>query len=212
MRAFEQADRSDSRRYEGSGLGLAICLYLARLMKGKIEVSSKVGEGSDFSAHIPVRRAPAGLEALVEAPPTPAEVDCVPESSRPLKILVAEDNRINRLLLGRILEKAGHEAVFAEDGVEALRLWEHGPFDLILMDLQMPIMDGLEATREIRKREAGSRIRTPIVAVTARAMHADRSLTVDAGMDGYVSKPYSSEDILAAIRSATRLGKTGTSN
>ena len=198
--AFEQADRSDSRRYGGTGLGLAICQNLAHLMGGQIEVISKLDEGSDFCVRLPMRReivpsAPAGGTV---APPEPA----VPEGGvfQPLKILAAEDNRINRLLLGRILEKAGHQAVFADNGVEALRLWEIGDFDVLLMDLQMPVMDGLEAAQEIRRREAGNSAHTPIIAVTARAMHEDRDLTVAAGMDGYVSKPYAAEDILAAIR------------
>jgi CheY-like chemotaxis protein len=200
--AFEQGDRSDSRRYGGTGLGLAICLNLAHLMGGEIEATSKLGEGSDFCVHIPMRReivpiAPASGPVSPPAEPTaPGVVAC-----QPLRILAAEDNRINRLLLGRILENAGHKAVFAENGVEALRLWENGGFDLLLMDLQMPVMDGLEAAQEIRRREAGNAAHTPIIAVTARAMHEDRELTVAAGMDGYVSKPYSAEDILTAIRS-----------
>jgi CheY-like chemotaxis protein len=121
-------------------------------------------------------------------------------ATRPLKILAAEDNRVNRLLLGKILEKAGHKVVFAENGVEVLRLWEENSYDLLLMDLQMPVMDGLETAREIRKREAGNGARIPIIAVTARAMHEDRDLTIAAGMDGYISKPYSKEDIFAAIQ------------
>jgi signal transduction histidine kinase/CheY-like chemotaxis protein len=207
--AFEQADRSDSRRYGGTGLGLAICLNLAHLMGGEIEATSTLGEGSDFCVRLPMRReiVPVAPASKPGSPPEPA----VPEAvvSHPLKILAAEDNRINRMLLGRILEKAGHRAVFAENGVEALRLWENGGFDLLLMDLQMPVMDGLEAAQEIRRREAGNAAHTPIIAVTARAMHEDRDLTVAAGMDGYVSKPYSAEDILTAIRSVLHEGNGG---
>jgi signal transduction histidine kinase/CheY-like chemotaxis protein len=207
--AFEQADQSDSRRYGGTGLGLAICLNLAHLMGGEIEATSKLGEGSDFCVRLPMRReivpiVPAGGPASPPEPTAPEEV-----ASQPLKILAAEDNRINRLLLGRILEKAGHKTVFAENGVEALRLWENGDFDVLLMDLQMPVMDGLEAAQEIRRREAGHAFHTPIIAVTARAMHEDRDLTVAAGMDAYVSKPYSAEDILAAIRSVLHQGDGG---
>ncbi len=200
--AFEQADRSDSRRYGGTGLGLAICLRLARLMGGEIEVTSKPGEGSDFRLCIPMRRVPTAVPVAPSSEPVPPRESTGHEHipSRPLKILVAEDNRINRLLLGRILEKEGHQAVFAENGAEALRLWKNGKFDLVLMDLQMPLMNGLEAAQAIRGREAGSGAHTPIIAVTARAMHEDRNLTVSAGMDGYVTKPYSKEDILAAIQ------------
>jgi CheY-like chemotaxis protein len=198
--AFEQADRSDSRRYGGTGLGLAICLKIARLMGGEIEVSSQLDHGSDFCVRLPMRRVPVIAPLPIGPIPPPERVVREDVASRPLKILAAEDNRVNRLLLGKILEKAGHHAVFAENGAEAIRLWENGKFDLVLMDLQMPVMDGVEAAQEIRRREAGNSAHTPIIAVTARAMHEDRDLTVAAGMDGYVSKPYSAEDILAAIR------------
>ncbi len=200
--AFEQADRSDSRRYGGTGLGLAICLNLARLMGGEMHASSKLNEGSDFWIEIPMRRAPESDATANGQASLPDLTVPVPSSSQQLKILAAEDNRINRTLLGRILERAGHQVVFAGDGAETLSLWEQGGFDLLLMDLQMPVMDGLEAAREIRKREAGIGVRTPIVAVTARAMNEDRDLTIAAGMDGYVSKPYSSEEILTAIQTA----------
>jgi len=192
---FEQADRNDSRRYEGTGLGLAICLRLTQLLGGQLDATSKPGEGSDFRVSLPMRFAATAGRALQPAAASAPE----PASPGPLRILAAEDNRINRLLLGRILEMAGHQAVFAADGAETLRLWEQGGFDLMLMDLQMPVMDGLETAREIRRREAEIGRRTPIVAVTARAMHEDRDLTIAAGMDGYISKPYSREDILAAI-------------
>jgi signal transduction histidine kinase/CheY-like chemotaxis protein len=209
--AFEQADRSDSRRYGGTGLGLAICLKLARLMGGEIDLTSKPGEGSDFRLCIPMRRVPAVVPVAPSGEPVPPPESTGRERipSRPLKILAAEDNRVNRLLLGKILEKAGHHAVFAENGAEAVRLWENGKFDLVLMDLQMPVMDGVEAAREIRRREAGNGAHTPIIAVTARAMHEDRNLTIDAGMDAYVSKPYSAEDILTAIRSVPHQGNDG---
>ncbi len=204
--AFEQADRSDSRRYGGTGLGLAICLKLARLMGGELKVTSKLGEGSDFRVRLPMRRgpvAPTGPEASGRvSPPGAAEPERT--KSRRLKILVAEDNRVNRMLLGIILDKQGHQTVFAENGIEALQLWEHENFDVLLMDLQMPEMDGLEATREIRRREAGNGKRTPIIAVTASAMQEDQGLTIAAGMDGYVSKPYFAEEILAAIERVLR--------
>jgi signal transduction histidine kinase/ActR/RegA family two-component response regulator len=207
--AFEQADRSDSRRYGGTGLGLAICLNLAHLMGGEIEATSTLGEGSDFCVRLPMRREIVAVAPGSGAAPPPEPTTPEGGASQPLKILAAEDNRINRLLLGRILEKAGHKTVFAENGVEAVRLWENGDFDLLLMDLQMPVMDGLEAAQEIRRREAGHAFHTPIIAVTARAMHEDRELTVAAGMDAYVSKPYSADDILTAIRSVLHQGNGG---
>jgi CheY-like chemotaxis protein len=198
--AFEQADRSDSRRYQGSGLGLAICRKIVELMGGQITATSKLGEGSDFCVRIPMRCVSVPVTPAGEpvSPPEPTAIQG--GATRPLKILAAEDNRVNRLLLGKILEKAGHKVVFAENGVEVLRLWEENSYDLLLMDLQMPVMDGLETARAIRKRETGNGARIPIIAVTARAMHEDRDLTIAAGMDGYISKPYSKEDIFAAIQ------------
>jgi signal transduction histidine kinase/ActR/RegA family two-component response regulator len=199
FQAFEQVDRSDSRRYEGSGLGLAICHKIVELMGGQITVTSKPGKGSDFRVRLPMRCVPVTTALTGEPVPPPESAALEGVASRPLKILIAEDNRINRLLLGKILEKAGHKVVFAMNGVEALQLWENNGYDLLLMDLQMPVMDGLEAAREIRKREAGNGTRIPIIAVTARAMHEDRDLTIEAGMDGYISKPYAAADVLATI-------------
>ena len=195
---FEQADHNDSRRYEGTGLGLAICLRLARMLGGYLDATSKLGEGSDFRVSLPMRMAPA--PAIAPPPPAGAPTP-EPLPAGRLRILAAEDNRINRLLLGRILEVAGYQVVFAEDGIQTLQLWQDGEFDLLLMDLQMPRMDGLEAAKEIRRREAGTRVRIPIIAVTARAMNEDRDLTIAAGMDGYISKPYAAEDILAVVQS-----------
>jgi signal transduction histidine kinase/CheY-like chemotaxis protein len=199
---FEQADRNDNRRYEGTGLGLAICLRMAQLLGGQLDATSKLGEGSDFRVSLPMRLAAA---APVVETPSPANASAPePLSGRRLRILAAEDNSINRLLLGRILEVAGHQVVFAGDGIETLQLWQDEAFDLLLMDLQMPVMDGLETAREIRKREAGNGARIPIIAVTARAMNEDRDLTMAAGMDGYISKPYEAEDILATIQKVSQ--------
>jgi signal transduction histidine kinase/CheY-like chemotaxis protein len=195
---FEQADSNDSRRYEGTGLGLSICLRLAQLLGGQLDATSKLGAGSDFRVSLPMRIAPA---APVVETPSPANASA-PKLS--LRILAAEDNSINRLLLGRILEAAGHRVEFAENGIETLDHWQAGKFDLLLMDVQMPVMDGLAAAREIRKREAGNGARIPIIAVTARAMQGDRDLTLAAGMDGYISKPYEAEDILATIQKFSR--------
>jgi signal transduction histidine kinase/ActR/RegA family two-component response regulator len=190
--AFEQVDRSDSRRYEGTGLGLAISLKLVRLMNGLLEVTSTPGAGSLFRVRVPLAVAQPAAPPLddqsgaVKPPPAPA---------RPLRILAAEDNRINQRLLAAILGKAGHSAQFAEDGVQALELWRTGQFDLILMDLQMPGLNGIEAARAIRAEERGTGRHIPIIAITARAMPEDRKLTTEAGMDDYIAKPYSAEEI-----------------
>jgi len=194
---FEQADRTDKRHYDGTGLGLAICLRLAHLMGGQITAASEVGAGSDFHLRLPMRilQAVTAEEAAASLPAAGAE----PLAPRPLRILAAEDNRINQLLLGKILEMEGHAAVFAGDGAETLRLWQCDHFDLLLVDLQMPVMDGLQVAEEIRRHEAGTGRRTPIVAVTARAMYEDRDRALAAGMDDFVSKPYSVEDLRSAI-------------
>jgi CheY-like chemotaxis protein len=123
--------------------------------------------------------------------------------ARPLRILAAEDNRVNRLLLGAILDRAGHKTVFAENGRQALEIWARGGFDLILMDLQMPEMGGLDVARAIRGREAATGDRIPILAVTARAMQEDQQMTMEAGMDGYIAKPYTAAEVLAEVN---RLG------
>ncbi len=196
--SFEQADRSDRRRYEGTGLGLSICLKLVRLMNGEIHVASTPGAGSTFDVRVPLGY--AAVEAAPAAEPVEGAGSAPqPERARALRILAAEDNRVNRLLLRAILERAGHQAVFAENGRRALELWAGGGFDIILMDLQMPEMSGLEAARAIRERENGSGRRIPIVAVTARAMQEDRQMTLEAGMDGYIAKPYSAEEVLAEV-------------
>jgi signal transduction histidine kinase/ActR/RegA family two-component response regulator len=194
--AFEQADRSDSRRYEGTGLGLAICLKLVRLMNGLLEVSSSLGSGSLFRVKVPLAIAPQTASESLEG----LALAVAPrKATRPLRILAAEDNRVNRLLLSTLLTKAGHHSEFAEDGSQALALWRGGEFDLILMDLQMPGMSGIEAARAIRAAEAGASRRIPIIAITARAMQEDRDLTVEAGMDGYIAKPYAVKEIHAML-------------
>jgi signal transduction histidine kinase/ActR/RegA family two-component response regulator len=197
--AFEQVDQSDSRRYEGTGLGLAISLKLVRRMNGQLEVSSTPGSGSLFRVRVPLTIA---VPAETEPPDRSDRVVVAPSldaSARPLHILVAEDNRVNRMLLAAILGKTGHHAEFAEDGEKALALWHKGQYDLILMDLQMPVMGGLAVARAIRAAESGTLRRTPIVAVTARAMQEDRELTIEAGMDGYIAKPYAASEIYAML-------------
>ncbi len=188
---FRQADSSTSRRHGGSGLGLAISLKLVKSMGGSIELQSEPGRGSTFSFGIlaPAAAAPAApLAPSIEAP------------GRPLRILVAEDNKVNQHLLLALLRKRGHSPVVANNGREALEAYARERFDLLLMDIQMPEMDGIEAVRQIRVTEALSKgPRTPVVAVTARAMLGDRDQIMAAGMDDYLEKPIRTEQLDAVL-------------
>jgi len=191
---FRQADGSTSRRYGGTGLGLAICARLVDLMGGRISVESREGLGSTFTFTAKLGRAsPADREASVEAIPTARAAE------RSFHVLVAEDNPVNQKLAVRLLEHAGHTAVCARDGSEAVEILGREHFDVVLMDVQMPRMDGFEATLEIRKLDAAVRRHTPIVALTANAMKGDRERCLDAGMDGYISKPLRPDELLAVI-------------
>ena len=192
---FSQADNSTTRRFGGTGLGLTISSRIVGLMGGKIWVKSEVGQGSTFHFTSRFKVLSKGVEA---APVPPSAAPC----AQGLRILVAEDNAINRLVATRILELAGQSVVVVENGQEALSALEKAVFDIVLMDVQMPVMDGFEATALIRAKEKTSGKHMPIVAMTAHAMKGDRELCLGAGMDGYVSKPIEEQDLFCAIESA----------
>jgi CheY-like chemotaxis protein len=196
---FRQADGSVTRRYGGTGLGLAICSNLAELMGGGITVRSAPGEGSTFSFTV-------DCPVCVEQDPAVAKGGTrMPAGSGggPFAILLAEDNRVNQLLMVRLLEGRGHRVTVAGDGRAALDEAGRYGFDVILMDVQMPGMDGLEATRRLR--EQG--VRTPIIAMTAHAMQGDRDKCLRAGMNAYVSKPIQPEEVFEAIEDAVNTPK-----
>jgi len=192
---FTQADASTTRRFGGTGLGLAICDSLVRLMGGKIEVISREGAGACFSFSIPL----AAAQAPAVAPPAAPQG----AAGRPLRILAAEDNPTNQLILAALLEPLGAELSLVEDGWQAVEAVRHARFDLILMDAQMPVMNGLEATAQIRELEAAAdAARTPIIALTANVMHHQLEDYVRAGMDGWVAKPIEAPKLFAALQRA----------
>ena len=200
---FSQVDSSTSRRYGGTGLGLAIARRLVELMGGEIGVVSAPGSGSTFWFTVPGDSPPAEDEAPTE--PVGAERDCVGRPRMPARwraggrILLVEDSETNRLVATTILEKAGYRVETAEDGVEAVAAVSEGRFDLVLMDIAMPEMDGFQATAAIRALPDPVLAAVPIIALTANALVGDRAHCLAAGMDDYLPKPLPKAQLLAMV-------------
>ncbi|HUO12148.1 MAG TPA: ATP-binding protein [Caulobacteraceae bacterium] len=180
---FTQADSSTTRQYGGTGLGLAICRELAQLMGGQISVRSELDKGSTFVVELPFQRAAAAdAEASDDAG--------VDVSQRSVRVLAAEDNIVNQKVLKAIVEPMGVDLSIVGDGRAAIEAWRDGAFDVILMDIQMPVMDGIAAARAIRTAEAAAGLpRTPILALTANALVHQVEEYLAAGMDGHIAKP-----------------------
>jgi CheY-like chemotaxis protein len=195
FKSFSQADSSTTRKYGGTGLGLAISKRLAELMGGTMSAESAgAGRGSTFRFSI---RAPeASVPPPVQASPA---MDPGMAERHPLRILLAEDNLVNQKLAVRLLAQMGYRADLASNGVEAVAAIERQPYDLVLMDVQMPEMDGLEASRRIVQRWPEGR-RPRIVAMTANATQGDREMCLAAGMDDYLTKPIRVDALVGALQ------------
>ncbi|MFZ5426770.1 MAG: ATP-binding protein [Thermodesulfobacteriota bacterium] len=197
---FTQADGSHTRRYQGAGLGLAIVKRLVELWGGTLEIDTEPGTGTAIHFTMPVHSAPFGTEAPLPAPAYPAA------QAAGRRVLLAEDDPINTVMTMDMLESLGYRATIVENGEEALKALAQEDFDCLIMDIQMPEMDGITATRAIRTQSAfGDKTRIPIVALTAHALPGDRERFLAAGMDDYLAKPVEYEDLAGVL--ARAMGK-----
>jgi PAS domain S-box-containing protein len=203
FKLFSQVDTSTTKNYGGTGLGLSIAKRLVMLMGGEIGMESKQDHGSTFWFTAWMDRSDQA-DKIPESPPKKVQEVKIDEQKK-LSILLAEDNEINQKIIQYSLNNAGFNVDIAQNGQEAIDMYHKNNYDLVLMDVQMPVLDGYEATAHIREMEAtvlnGSRI--PIVALTANAMKGDREKCLDAGMDEYLSKPFTPDDLIGIIHTVT---------
>ena len=194
---FVQEDSSTTRQYGGTGLGLTICTQLAQLMGGHLEVESTVGEGSAFFLKLPFA---VNEEVIVQHDLRHGDRRSPFWDGQELTILLVDDQDINLFVATEILQNVGHVVVKAGNGREALQKWQNATFDLILMDVQMPVMDGIEVTVAIRERERETGGHVPIIAMTARALHEEQNFIMSHGFDGYITKPFEVDEMFTEMK------------
>ena len=204
--SFSQADGSFSRQQGGVGLGLAICRQLAILMEGKIWAESEIGLGSTFHISVPLERSPVSLDGEQipsswdgDSDPNSAEFPAVVLAYIGKRVLVAEDNPINQVVASRTLETLGFRVDVVSNGLKAVKAFVTTSYDILFMDVQMPDMDGLDATMEIRRREVDAG-HVPIIAMTARVVKRDREACLEAGMDDYLAKPMRRRELAEVLQ------------
>ena len=201
---FSQLDASTTRRHGGTGLGLAISRDLCRLMRGDLTAASEPGKGATFSARMPLTR-------VGDVAPVATALPVEPAGRETLKVLAAEDNRVNRIVLEALLAQIGVEPMIVEDGAQAVAAWRARDWDLILMDVHMPVLDGVGAVRAIRAEETATRRRrTPVIALTANAMTHQVNDLLACGMDLHVAKPIDAAALFGAIEAALDMAEAAT--
>ncbi|TSA33963.1 MAG: PAS domain S-box protein [Verrucomicrobiaceae bacterium] len=191
---FTQADETINKKYGGTGIGLAVSQRLAEAMGGRISVVSAPGKGSTFTFRLPLE-----IPASSSKPAPPAACDRNSAQPSGALVLVVEDDRTSAVLAGKLLQNLGYRAEFATNGAEAVKAFSPGKFSAILMDMAMPVMDGLETTRNIREIEAPAGCHVPIIALTANVMPGDRERCLAAGMDDFLRKPFKKDELAAKL-------------
>jgi len=206
FQSFSQAEASTTRHYGGTGLGLAICKRLVEMMDGQVVVESEIGSGSTFRVTLNLQLPAVQIS---DSSPSSAVTKSARDGRVQSKILVAEDNQINQKVALRLLSLLGYSADVAKNGAEAVQMLKAGEYHAVLMDMQMPVMDGLEATRAIRQLD-GALSRTPIIALTASAMQGESQKCFAAGMDDFISKPIENDKLAAVLERWTERREEGT--